>query len=96
MTNGKAKYVPGENCVHWKIKKFPGDASCILKGDVKMVASLSAKVWARPPITMDFQVPMFTSSGLHVRFMKVYERSNYETIKWVRYMSKAGRYEIRI
>jgi AP-2 complex subunit mu-1 len=44
----------------------------------------------------EFQVPMFTASGLHVRFMKVFERANYETIKWVRYMTKAGTYQIRL
>jgi hypothetical protein len=38
---------------------------------------------------------MFTSSGLIVRFLKVSERSNYKAIKWVRYMTKAGSYQIR-
>jgi len=48
------------------------------------------KVWSRPPITMSFQVPMFTSSGLKVRFLKVWEKSGYQTVKWVRYLTKAG------
>ena len=60
------------------------------------------KVWARPPISMEFQVPMFTSSGLKVRFLKVWEKSGYPTVKWVRYLSRAGEqgtpgsYEVRI
>ncbi len=60
------------------------------------------KVWARPPISMEFQVPMFTSSGLKVRFLKVWEKSGYQTIKWVRYLSRSGEtgvpgsYEVRI
>lgn len=45
---------------------------------------------------MQFQVPMFTSSGFDVRFLKVYEKSQYQTVKWVRYMTKAGSYEFRI
>lgn len=93
---GKAKYVASENAILWKIRTFPGDASYTLKGEVKMVATMEDKVWSRPPIVMDFQVPMFTSSGLHVRFMKVFERSNYETHKWVRYVTRAGTYQIRI
>jgi len=93
---GKAKYNPQQNCIIWKIKKFPGDASYMLKGEVKLAASAFDKAWSRPPITMEFQVPMFTASGLHVRFMKVFERSNYETVKWVRYMTRAGQYQIRI
>lgn len=50
----------------------------------------------RPPISVDFQVPMFTASGLHVRSLKIYERSNYQTTKWVRYVTRAGSYQIRI
>jgi AP-2 complex subunit mu-1 len=48
------------------------------------------KVWARPPITVAFQVPMFTASGLKVRFLKVWEKSGYTTVKWVRYLSCSG------
>ena len=40
---------------------------------------------------------MFTSSGLIVRFLKVFEKSNYHSIKWVRYLTKAsGSYQIRV
>jgi AP-2 complex subunit mu-1 len=45
---------------------------------------------------MDFQVLMFTASGLVVRFLKVFEKSNYNAVKWVRYMTKAGSYQIRV
>ncbi|KAA3456379.1 AP-2 complex subunit mu-like [Gossypium australe] len=40
-------------------------------------------------------VPMFTASGLRVRFLKVWEKSGYNTVEWVRYITKAGSYEIR-
>jgi AP-2 complex subunit mu-1 len=40
---------------------------------------------------------MFTSSGLIVRFLKVFEKNNYHSIKWVRYLTKAsGSYQIRV
>jgi len=96
VTSGKTKYDSSQNIIIWKIKKFPGDAALSLHGEVTMIASVKEKQWSRPPITLEFQVPMFTSSGLHVRFMKVFERSNYETVKWVRYMTRAGQYQIRI
>lgn len=42
-------------------------------------------------------VVMFTASGLLVRFLKVFEKSNYQSVKWVRYLSKAnGSYQIRV
>lgn len=40
---------------------------------------------------------MFTASGLAVRFLKVFEKSNYNSVKWVRYLTKAnGTYQIRV
>lgn len=40
---------------------------------------------------------MFTASGLIVRFLKVFEKNNYHSIKWVRYLTKAsGTYQVRV
>ena len=44
---------------------------------------------------------MFTASGLRIRFLKVWEKSGYNSTKWVRYLcnsgkdTKTGHYEIR-
>jgi AP-2 complex subunit mu-1 len=96
VSMGKAKFVAEQKCIVWKFKQFPGSASGVLKGEVSVLASaVDKKAWSRPPITMSFQVPMFSSSGLHVRFLKVFERQNYHTTKWVRYISRNGNYQIR-
>lgn len=34
--------------------------------------------------------PRNTPSGLKVRFLKVWEKSSYQTVKWVRYLTRAG------
>jgi AP-2 complex subunit mu-1 len=39
---------------------------------------------------------MFTSSGLKVRFLKVWEKSGYTTVKWVRYLACAGEEGVRL
>lgn len=66
-------------------------------GTAKLTSTTNRQVWARPPIDVDFQVLMFTSSGLIVRFLKVFEKSNYHSVKWVRYLTKAsGSYQIRV
>ena len=103
VTGGKAKYKVEGNCLVWKIKRFPGQAEMQMTADVELSSTLAdKKVWARPPISMEFQVPMFTSSGLKVRFLKVWEKSGYPTVKWVRYLSRSGEqgvpgsYEVRI
>jgi len=94
--SGKCKYEPEQGGVIWKLRRFPGDTEYFMSGEVEMMATMGGKAWSRPPITMDFQVPMFAASGLHVRFLKVIERSQYNTIKWVRYITKAGQYQHRI
>ncbi|CAM0137246.1 clathrin associated protein complex medium subunit [Umbelopsis sp. WA50703] len=92
---GKAKYAPSENCIVWKIPRFQGQSEFTLSGEAELSAMTHKKAWSRPPISMDFQVLMFTSSGLLVRFLKVFEKSGYQSVKWVRYMTKAGTYQIR-
>lgn len=53
-----------------------------------MIPYVVADVWL---------VVMFTASGLLVRFLKVFEKSGYQSVKWVRYLSKAsGSYQIRV
>lgn len=93
---GKCKYEPSEQGIIWKLRRFPGDTEYCMSGEVELMATVGDKTWSRPPISMDFQVPMFAASGLHVRFLKVFEKSNYQTIKWVRYITKAGSYQHRV
>jgi len=96
VTHGTAKLKPLANAIQWKIPHFPNNGTFTLRGEAILAASIEDKVWSKPPITLEFQVPMFPASGLRVRFLKVVERSQYEAIKWVRYMTRAGNYAIRI
>jgi AP-2 complex subunit mu-1 len=67
-----------------------------MSAEVELISTMGEKKsWNRPPIQMEFQVPMFTASGLRVRFLKVWEKSGYNTVEWVRYITRAGSYEIR-
>ncbi|KAG6384085.1 hypothetical protein SASPL_156127 [Salvia splendens] len=96
VTSGKAKYSPSIDCLVWKIRKFPGQTEPTLSAEVELISTITEKKsWTRPPIQMEFQVPMFTASGLRVRFLKVWEKSGYNTVEWVRYITKAGSYEVR-
>ncbi|SCV69516.1 BQ2448_2536 [Microbotryum intermedium] len=94
---GKAKYVPAENVIVWKIARFQGQSDTTFSAEASLSSTTVLKAWSRPPISVDFQVLMFTASGLLVRFLKVFEKSNYSSVKWVRYLTKAnGTYLIRI
>lgn len=95
VNTGRAKYVGSENCITWKINRFQGQQEYSFNANVELTPTTTKRAWSRPPISMDFQVLMFTASGLLVRFLKVFEKSNYQSVKWVRYMTKAGSYQIR-
>lgn len=68
-----------------------------LTATASLTQTTDRKPWQRPPMDIDFQVLMFTASGLLVRYLKVYEKSGYNSVKWVRYLTKAnGSYQIRV
>lgn len=94
-STGKAKYEPESNAIVWRMARFTGGNEATLGAEAVLSSTTSQKTWSRPPIRLDFQLLMFTSSGLLVRYLKVFEKSGYNSIKWVRYMTRAGNYEIR-
>jgi len=94
-TQGKAKYEPAENCIVWKISRFVGGSEFVCSAEAQLGSTTNQKAWSRPPLSVGFSLLMFTSSGLLVRYLKVFEKGGYSSVKWVRYMTRAGSYEIR-
>ena len=50
----------------------------------------------RAPITCKFEIPYYTVSGVQVRYLKVLEKSGYQALPWVRYITRSGNYEFRL
>ncbi|KAH0299293.1 clathrin adaptor, mu subunit, partial [Aureobasidium melanogenum] len=94
-SQGKAKYEPEHNNIVWKIARFTGGSEYVLSAEAQLTSMTNQKAWSRPPLSLNFSLLMFTSSGLLVRYLKVFEKSQYSSVKWVRYMTRAGSYEIR-
>ncbi|KAJ5104838.1 AP-2 complex subunit MU [Penicillium alfredii] len=94
-SQGRAKYEPEHNNIVWKIARFSGQSEYVLNAEATLTSMTHQKAWSRPPLSLSFGLLMFTSSGLLVRYLKVFEKSNYSSVKWVRYMTRAGSYEIR-
>lgn len=94
-TQGKAKYEPESNAIVWKIARFVGGSEFVCSAEAQLTAMTVNKAWSRPPLSVNFSLLMFTSSGLLVRYLKVFEKGNYSSVKWVRYMTRAGSYEVR-
>jgi AP-2 complex subunit mu-1 len=100
---GRAKYKTSENSIIWKIRSFTGGKEVSLSAEVNLLPSTVEKASRhqganKPPISLNFEVP-FSCSGLKVRYLKVFEPklnySDHDVVKWVRYISKSGLYEIR-
>lgn len=96
VDRGRARYEPGERALVWRIGAFQGMSECSLDASVDLLPDTKEKAWVRPPISMEFTIPMHSGSGVQVRFLKVYEKSSYQTSRWVKYSTKAGEYQMKI
>ncbi|PRW57884.1 AP-2 complex subunit mu [Chlorella sorokiniana] len=97
LSVGKAKYDPKRHALVWKMKKFAGEAEHTLTASVELIATTrERKPWSRPPLSLSFQVPMHSASGVKVQYLKVWEKSSYKVDKWVRKLCKSGDYQIRL
>uniref|UniRef100_A0A673CQ28 Adaptor related protein complex 1 subunit mu 1 n=1 Tax=Sphaeramia orbicularis TaxID=375764 RepID=A0A673CQ28_9TELE len=49
----------------------------------------------KPPISVKFEIPYFTTSGIQVRYLKIIEKSGYQALPWVRYITQNGDKELK-
>jgi AP-2 complex subunit mu-1 len=94
--NGKAKHEIDKSSIYWRVKKLFGEKDYKLKCGIPLIPISDPQPWIRAPISMDFNIPMFTASGLRVRYFHIVEKSNYKPLKWIRYVTKAGDFQYRI
>lgn len=98
-TSGSTKYAPDRDVIVWTIKQFKAGRDAVMRGHF-LLSSIGQEQErqnaTKRPITVEFEVPYFTISGLQVRFLKVVDKSGYEASPWVRYKLIAGDYQIRL
>jgi AP-1 complex subunit mu len=59
-------------------------------------ADVSDTSWKKP-ISVNFEIPYFTVSGIQVRYLKIIEKSGYQALPWVRYFTQNGdSYQLRM
>ena len=92
---GRLRFSLEDNALFWRFGKFFGHQQHIATAEVEVSSEQSMRAWTRPPVKMDFTIDMFLSSGLTVRYLKVSERTLYRTVKWVKYATQLGSYEVR-
>eukprot|EP00118_Oscarella_pearsei_P024946 m.307182 g.307182 ORF g.307182 m.307182 type:complete len:423 (+) comp41990_c0_seq1:89-1357(+) len=94
-STGLCKYLPEKAAVIWTIKAFPGGREFLLRAHFGLPSVDSEDSEGRPPITVKFEIPYFTVSGIQVRYLKIIEKSGYQSLPWVRYITQSGDYQLR-
>lgn len=94
---GSVKYAPEINSIVWTIKQFPGGKEFVMRAhfglpSVKSLVDEDRK----PPISVKFEIPYFTLSAIQVRYLKIIEKSGYQALPWVRYITQNGDYHLRM
>jgi len=94
---GTVRYAPEKDVIIWSIKQFQGGKEFLMRAHFGLptITNEEASV-TKPPITIKFEVPYFTVSGIQVRYLKIIEKSGYQALPWVRYITQSGDYQFRL
>lgn len=94
---GIVRYLPHEDCILWSIKQFHGGKDFLFKSSFGLPTVRDEEDDSKKPtITAKFEIPYFTVSGIQVRYLKIIEKSGYQALPWVRYITQNGDYEVRM
>jgi AP-1 complex subunit mu len=93
---GTVKYVPEKDTILWSIKQFQGGKEYLMRAHFGLPSIIDEDPASKPPITVKFEIPYFTVSGIQVRYLKIMEKSGYQALPWVRYITQSGDYQIRM
>ena len=120
-------YLPDRDAVVWSIKQFHGSREYLMRAHFGLPSIGSGErddSWKKP-ISVKFEIPYFTVSGIQVRFhivkrlsapsispltnklatvnpkrqvryLKIIEKSGYQALPWVRYITQNGNYSLRM
>jgi len=94
---GKVEYVPDKDCIIWRVKQFQGQKEYLMRAHFGLPSISSDDMQPnKAPISVNFEIPYFTVSGIQVRYLKIIEKSGYQALPWVRYITQNGDYQIRM
>lgn len=95
---GNVKYCPEKDVMVWNIKQFQGQKDIVMTAvfGLPSVSHEARDSFTKVPINVKFEIPYFTVSGITVRYLKIIEKSGYQALPWVRYITQNGDYQLRI
>lgn len=88
-------YVPEKSAFVWKIKQLGGGKEYLMRAHFGLPSVKGEEADKRAPITVIFEIPYFTVSGIQVRYLKIQEKSGYQALPWVRYITQNGDVQLR-
>ncbi|KAJ7896265.1 clathrin adaptor mu subunit [Mycena olivaceomarginata] len=91
-SKGKVTYAPDRCGFVWTIKQLAGRQELIMRAQFGLpsVRNEEDAQKLRAPINVKYEIPYFTVSGIQVRYLKVVEKSGYQALPWVRYITQNG------
>lgn len=92
-----AEFKSAEKAWYWKITKLQGGSE--ISATVKVHISERRKSARREigPVSLEFEIPMHTCSGLQIRHLRVQDPEKaFNPFRWVRYITHSDSYVIRI
>ncbi|KAL4659583.1 AP-4 complex subunit mu-1 [Arapaima gigas] len=91
-----AELQPSCKAIQWEIPRFPGGAqlSALLKVEVPGLSA--ASLLEVGPVSMSFELPKHTCTGLQIRFLRLSPVQPGPSQHWVRYVTHSDSYTIRI
>ncbi|GAA5863117.1 hypothetical protein JCM8547_002803 [Rhodosporidiobolus lusitaniae] len=87
---GTVHYVPEKSAFVWRIKQLGGGKEFLMRAHFGLPSVRGEEMDKRAPITVKFEIPYFTVSGIQVRYLKIVEKSGYQALPWVRYITQNG------
>lgn len=95
-----AEFHPQDHKVVWSIKKFQGGAELHLKARITLKEAGGLNVRREiGPISMEFEIPMLSTSNLQVRTLRVANPTSSaldNPHRWVRYITQSASYACRL
>jgi len=92
------EYKAGEKCVTWLVKRFNGCNEWQLL--VRITTDQNITPYVRRqlgPLSLSFEIPMFSCSNLAVRFLQITDQSKgFNPNRWVRCLTQANSYVARL
>lgn len=92
----RAELQPKNKAVLWEIPRFPGGAQLSALFKLEVSGLSSASMLEVGPISLSFELPKYTCTGLQIRFLRLSPIQPGSSQRWVRYVTHSDSYTIRL